>query len=110
MRSYLTLAPGERVELWADFTQDEVGSELTLQNLAFTGSKAFPIMNVQVTQEDSADATLPEVLSAPGFYVESEAHNRRRPRTFTMEMQHMSWLLNGRTYEMDAVARNEIVR
>jgi FtsP/CotA-like multicopper oxidase with cupredoxin domain len=109
-RSTLTLAPGERVEVWADFGQDEAGTELVLQNLAFTGSQAFPILKVTVNEEASAQIALPEVLSTPNRHREADAVNRRNPRSFTMEMQHMAWLLNGRTFEMDVVARNEVVR
>jgi FtsP/CotA-like multicopper oxidase with cupredoxin domain len=38
-RPYVTLSPGERVELWADFSGCPVGSELTLASLAFTGAE-----------------------------------------------------------------------
>ena len=37
---YITLSPGERVELWADFSQEAVGSEVKLQSLAFSGVEA----------------------------------------------------------------------
>jgi FtsP/CotA-like multicopper oxidase with cupredoxin domain len=38
-RPYVTLSPGERVELWADFRGRAVGSELTLASLAFEGAE-----------------------------------------------------------------------
>jgi FtsP/CotA-like multicopper oxidase with cupredoxin domain len=38
-RPYVTLAPGERVELWADFSSQKVGAELTLRSLAFEGAE-----------------------------------------------------------------------
>lgn len=38
-RPYVMLAPGERVELWADFSGMAVGSELTLKSLAFAISE-----------------------------------------------------------------------
>jgi FtsP/CotA-like multicopper oxidase with cupredoxin domain len=38
-RPYVTLSPGERVELWADFSGRPVGSELTLASLAFSGAE-----------------------------------------------------------------------
>jgi len=38
-RPYVTLSPGERVELWADFRGRPVGTELTLASLAFTGAE-----------------------------------------------------------------------
>ncbi|MCL5997992.1 MAG: multicopper oxidase domain-containing protein [Chloroflexi bacterium] len=38
-RPYVTIAPGERVELWADFSGRKVGDELTLLSLAFNGAE-----------------------------------------------------------------------
>ncbi len=40
-RSYVTLAPGERLELWADFSRHAVGTELTMRSLAFAGDMAM---------------------------------------------------------------------
>lgn len=37
-REYLTLAPGERVEVWADFSGRAVGSQLALESLEFLGA------------------------------------------------------------------------
>lgn len=39
-RAYVTLAPGERVELWADFSAYQVGTELQMQSLVFSGAEA----------------------------------------------------------------------
>jgi FtsP/CotA-like multicopper oxidase with cupredoxin domain len=38
-RPYVTLSPGERVELWADFGNRPVGDELFLLSLAFEGAE-----------------------------------------------------------------------
>jgi FtsP/CotA-like multicopper oxidase with cupredoxin domain len=38
-RAYVTLAPGERVELWGDFRNQLVGAELTLRSVAFEGAE-----------------------------------------------------------------------
>lgn len=37
-REYVTLGPGERVDVWADFSGRTVGTELALESLAFTGA------------------------------------------------------------------------
>ncbi|MCC6358974.1 MAG: multicopper oxidase family protein [Phycisphaerales bacterium] len=37
-REYLTLAPGERVEVWADFSGRAVGTQLALESLEFSGA------------------------------------------------------------------------
>ncbi|MCG3127219.1 MAG: Cell division protein FtsP [Phycisphaerae bacterium] len=36
-RQYVTLGPGERIEAWADFSGRSVGTQLTLESLAFSG-------------------------------------------------------------------------
>lgn len=38
-KPYVTLGPGERVELWADFSGRRVGDEVTLQSLEFLGAE-----------------------------------------------------------------------
>lgn len=109
-RSYITLSPGERVELWTDFAEDAVGSQLTLESQRFSGSDAFPVMQFVVEETTGVGPELPEKLSEIAWYAEENAVNRRRPRTFEIDMRHMTWLLNGRTFEMEKVAPNERVR
>ena len=53
---------------------------------------------------------LPQRLSDPGFNAEQDAVNRSSPRRITLAMQHMTGTLNGRTFVMDEVAADEIVR
>ena len=125
-RRYITLAPGERVELWADFSTYQPGQEVLLKSLPFSvstgmmggmmGSSGLPngaaldVLKIQV--EPAAGGPfpgLPERLSAPGFYAEQDAVNRRNPRQVTLAMQ-MVGTLNGRTFVMDEVASDEKVR
>lgn len=109
-RPYVTLAPGERIELWVDFGGDAVGSRLTLESRSFPGSDAFPVMEVAVEEAASEGKPLPENLRTIAWHAEADAVNRRRPRRFEMDMRHRTWLLNGRTFEMEGVAANEVVR
>jgi bilirubin oxidase len=37
-RAFVMLAPGERIELWADFSGRKVGSEMVMKSLPFTGA------------------------------------------------------------------------
>jgi FtsP/CotA-like multicopper oxidase with cupredoxin domain len=53
-RPYVTLSPGERVELWADFSGRAVGSELTLASLAFEGAEGAGAQ--ELSGMNSADA------------------------------------------------------
>jgi FtsP/CotA-like multicopper oxidase with cupredoxin domain len=138
-RDYVTLGPGERVELWADFSSRRVGSQLTLKSLAFSGAESgmmggmmrgmmgggmmgggnaalphgaeFTILRVTVDRAANDNTRLPERLSTIQRYRLNDAANRENPREFGIAMQGMmSWTINGRSFEMEGVAKNEIVK
>lgn len=44
VRNYVMLAPGERVDVWADFRGRKLGEELTLRSIAFSG--VMPMMGM----------------------------------------------------------------
>ena len=137
-RSYVMLAPAERIELWVDFSARKVGSELTLQSLEFVGvdsdrmpgrssggmggmgmmhgpralpnGVSFPVMKVRVEREAKDRSTLPAKLSEIKPYRLEDAVNGKQPRTFGITLNMMNWLINGRQFEMEAVAPDEIVK
>ena len=131
-RDYVTLGPAERAELWADFGGSELGTELRLQSLPFSGGEvggmgmmgggmmggvaalpngdAFTVLRVRIEGEGSEGSALPEKLSTPQFLREADAVNTRRPRSFDIAMRGMNWFLNGRTFVMEDVAVNERVQ
>lgn len=112
-RDYITLAPAQRVEVWVNFSGYPVGSELRLVNLpsAAPGSRIrFPIMTIRVKRADGVSAALPERLSTITWHNEADAVNRRNPRDFALMMRGGNWTLNGRTFGMTGVARDEIVK
>ncbi len=113
-RDYITLAPAQRVELWVDFSQDEVGRGKNLINLPFDaigGEFSYPLLRVNVEQLVKTSTSLPDHLSTIAWQKKAEAVNRRSPRGFQLALgQGMAWTLNGRTFEMEAVASDEIVR
>ena len=134
-KDYVMLAPAERVELWADFSKDDLGTQLTLMSLAFEGSMGgmmgmmgggpmaammgnssltagaqFPIFKVNVARKTNARLELPERLSAISWPRLQDAVNRAKPRTFRITMAQMQWGFNGRSFEMMAVAPNEVVK
>ncbi len=126
-RNYVMLAPGERVELWADFSERESGAMMQLRSLQFSGTEVgmgggqtrpngapFTVMNVRVVGRTSAPAVSPTRLSTISRYSMQDAVNRHAPRSFAVSMGMMSggmrWLLNGRPYQETEVAANEIVR
>ena len=114
MRDYITLAPAQRVELWVDFSKDEVGSEKNLISLPFAaygGGGTYTLFAAKIEKEVSVSAPLPEKLAAITWHNEDDAVNNRSPRAIVMAMGGgMQWSLNGRTFEMDAVDESEIVK
>lgn len=126
-RSYVMLAPGERVELWADFSGRPVDSILQLRSLQFSGAEmgmgggqalpngaAFTVMKLQVTGRTSETGVLPTQLSTLNRQRIEDAINRNTPRSFAVSMgmisSGMRWLLNGRLYQETELASNEIVQ
>jgi FtsP/CotA-like multicopper oxidase with cupredoxin domain len=133
--SYVTLAPAERIELWADFSKHQVGTEVVLQSLPFSGvmphrssgmggdhgrrghhgpalanGRQFPVMKVKVVRKEQGDQPLPERLSTIRQYRLSEAENLNHPRTIRLSMRPRSPRLNGRSFHMTAVADDERIR
>lgn len=46
-RPYVMLGPGERVDVWADFSRLPVGTEVTLQSLPFVGAEGDSLLTPQ---------------------------------------------------------------
>jgi len=134
-RRYVYLGPGERLELWIDFSNDPVGSEPALISLAFDAGIAsngpmrggmmggggrypqrlpngseFPVLRINVQRRVEASQPLPQRLSYVGQVSPKTAVNYYSPRQFYFSMGHMRWTINGRTFQMDDVANDEIVR
>ncbi len=127
-RPYITLGPAERVELWVDFSNRAVGDQLTLKSLSFIspagggmmgggmmqgGSSLelgapFDILTVRVEKQSDARSNLPAQLStierlSPGDAVAT--------KTVTLAMRPPNgWTLNGRSFQMTAVAPEERVK
>ncbi|MGE0883424.1 MAG: multicopper oxidase family protein [Blastocatellales bacterium] len=127
-RSYVMLAPGERMELWADFSERESGAVMQLRSLQFSGAEMgmgssgqalpngapFTVMNVRVVGRNSEPSPPLTRLSTINRYRLEDAVNRNAPRSFAVSMGMasggMRWLLNGRAYQETEVAANETVR
>ncbi|MCF8052026.1 MAG: multicopper oxidase domain-containing protein [Desulfobacterales bacterium] len=135
-RRYVFLAPGERIELWADFSSDPIGYETALVSLPFdagaSGGRAmgrgmmrggrtpqgpqlpngaaFQICKIAVTRAVQKTHRLPDRLSEVVRADPRQAVNIDRPRRFALTMGHMRWTINGRTFRMEEVADDEVVR
>ncbi|MDT8840164.1 multicopper oxidase domain-containing protein [Paraburkholderia fungorum] len=125
MRPYVTLSPAERVDIWVDFSQRSIGTELTLQSLTFDGEMAmggmmgnaplpngasFPVLKVRVEQRANAKAVLPKRLASLPVALPRDAINARAPKVFNITMGMMVWGINGRSFDMDNVTKTETVR
>ena len=125
-RDYVMMGPGERIELWADFSRYPVGSETSLISLPFDGGTlgggrmgsgaalpngaGFSIFKVRVNRPAKTSLSLPKRLSTINRYQAADAVNAGQPKRFYLMMRHMTWTINGRTFQMQAVAADEIVR
>jgi len=125
-RRYVMLGPGERLELWADFSRYPVGSETALVSLPFDGGMMgggpmgrggyrlpngvqFPIFKIKVNRREKDGLTLPPRLCAIEPNDPAHTVNPENPKRFHLVMRHMAWTINGRTFRMMQVAPDEEV-
>jgi FtsP/CotA-like multicopper oxidase with cupredoxin domain len=116
-KPYVMLAPGERLDVWADFSGRSIGSELVMRSLPFSGAlpamgmgmmghnayglpmeSDYAIFTVRITKKVSDSPKLPTTLSKISRYGISDTNNPSKPVPITISEGHMSMLLNGRTY------------
>ena len=135
-RRYVFLAPGERIELWAKFSNSPVGYETDLISLPFDAGEfggtrrgrgmmmggrmgqnqnlpngaGFSVFNIKVTKQVIKKQTLPENLSKISPIQQDKAVNLLHPRQFYITARHMQWSINGRVFQMEDVADDEIVQ
>lgn len=113
-RPYVMLAPGERLDLFVDFSGRAVGSKLTMFSGAFDGlippmatrmmggnlpmGGEYPLFTVNVTRAASDSPKLPEKLSTIPRLAPGAIANPDKPIPIAISMAHMSMLLNGGAY------------
>ncbi|MGK7395642.1 MAG: multicopper oxidase family protein [Candidatus Cyclobacteriaceae bacterium M3_2C_046] len=135
---YLMLAPGERYDLWIDFSNVSGGSSFSLKSLSFNpgmmmqgmgrmGSRGmggmmggttsaiplgseYNIMQFNIKDQKGVQKHLPSKLSSIQLLDASAAVNQDSPRTFNFFMEQMQWTINGQTFEMTEVADWEKVK
>jgi FtsP/CotA-like multicopper oxidase with cupredoxin domain len=128
-RPYVMLMPGERVDLWADFTS-LARKQVILRSLSFDpgmgmggggmggggmGSglpmgSAFDILTVNVGRKATTNPVLGPLPALSVRYDALNVPNYASPRPFTLEMgRMMNWTINGRVFEMMEVADDEMV-
>lgn len=123
-RPYIMLAPGERVDLWLDFSGRSVGSQLVLYSLAFSGTQPkmaekmkgmgmmhkrlaqgvkFAIASFKVTEKVSDSPKLPDSLVPFQRLTLNDVDNADNPVPIGISMKPMHPLLNGKSFAMDKV-------
>ncbi|MDQ2986367.1 MAG: multicopper oxidase family protein [Armatimonadota bacterium] len=119
-KPFIMLAPGERVEIWADFSDLALGQEFKLLSEAFPGTHvgfgggsipngtAIDVMDVRIDRQEQESLVLPTTLvSVPRYRIE-DAVNGNNPRRIPITFDGM-FLLNGAPYEPYTVGKNETV-
>ncbi len=69
----------------------------------------YPVLKIRVNKKVSSDDRLPKQLSKVSPLRLADADNQHSPRRITLSMRHMSALLNGRSYAMNDVRKDEII-
>jgi FtsP/CotA-like multicopper oxidase with cupredoxin domain len=123
-KPYVMLAPGERLDVWMDFSGRAVGSELVMRSMPFSGAlphmgmmgnnayglpmqSDYAIFSVKINKKVSDSPKLPTKLAKISRYEISDTHNPNKPVPITISEGHMSMLLNGRPYAYKDIQDNE---
>jgi FtsP/CotA-like multicopper oxidase with cupredoxin domain len=130
-RKYVMLAPGERIDLWADFSRLKVGTEVSLNSLAFSGAEnvggssmggmmssgnapelgsAMTLFNVKIEREEKETLRLPSQLAALPLLRPEDAVNAAQPRPVELSLKGMKWVINGQLFEMNTATPQETVK
>ena len=126
---YIMLAPAERVELWVDFSGRKPGSDLMLQSLAYQGSaspmgggmgggmrqgmgrmgmmdgasaqnEVISIAKFHIAEKISDSPKLPAELIPIRRLTAQDISNPDKTVPIAIGMRHMTFQLNGRTFDM----------
>jgi FtsP/CotA-like multicopper oxidase with cupredoxin domain len=132
-KPYVMLAPGERLDVWADFSGRNAGSQLVMRSRPYSGvlpnmaermmgggmgggmmagsrlpvGSDYPIFTARVTRTVSDSPKLPTRLSKIGRYRVDDTANPNKPVSLSLSEGHMSMLLNGRPYAFNDVQPGE---
>jgi len=126
-KPYVMLAPGERLDVWADFSARSVGSQLVMRSRAFSGAlprmaehmmrgmhgsplsmgSDYPIFSVKVVRQVSDSPKLPQALSSIRRYDLNDTANPGKPVPIGISEGPMRMLLNGRPYAYNDLLPSE---
>jgi FtsP/CotA-like multicopper oxidase with cupredoxin domain len=123
-KPYVMLAPGERLDVWADFSNRTLGSELVMHSLPFSGilprmgmmghhgfglpvGSDYAIFTARITKKVGDSPKLPTTLAKISRYAIGDTHNPNKPVPITISEGHMAMLLNGRPYAYEDIQDRE---
>lgn len=133
-KAYVMLAPGERLDLWADFSGRKVGSQLMMRSREFSGvlpkmaermmgggmgkrggmhanalpvGSDYPIFTLKVTKQVSDSPSLPVTLSSYHLYSLADTVNPSKPVPIAISEGPMRMVLNGRPYAYNDILPSE---
>lgn len=118
VKPYVMLAPGERLDVWADFSGRNEGTQLVMRSLAYSGvlpkmaarmggmmganglavGSEFPIFTVRVTKKVSDSPKLPTQLAKINWHSMQTVANPDKPVPIAISEGPMAMMLNGRPY------------
>ena len=103
--------PAERLDIWVDFSNIELGSSIQLINIPIGRGSKYPIASFEMSELDNQQFELPEKLSEYEILNSDQAINFRDPKEFNLRPKRgRGWTINGLSYEMDNVKDYEVVK
>ncbi|PWD97510.1 bilirubin oxidase [Marinilabilia rubra] len=138
-KPYLMLAPGERVEIWKDFSDFKPNDNVTLESLAFNSGtsmgrmggggmmgnmgggmmggnspgrngEAMELYTFIANEDKGKSLEIPQTLSQIKEIEPTKAVNYDSPKQFHFYNERMNWVINGETFDMEEVADWEKVK
>ncbi len=135
VKPYVMLAPGERLDVWADFSGRNEGSQLVMRSLPFSGvlpkmaermmrggmggmmhhnklpvGSDYPIFTARVTKKVSDSPKLPPQLSTIKWHRITDTANPDKPVPIGISEGPMAMLLNGRPYAYNDIQDFERIK
>jgi len=134
VKPYVMLAPGERLDVWADFSGRNEGSQLVMRSLPFSGvlpkmaermmgggmgmmhhnklpvGSDYPIFTARVTKKVSDSPKLPSQLPKINWHPISATANPDKPVPIGISEGPMAMLLNGRPYKYNDIQDFERIK
>ncbi len=131
VKPYVMLAPGERLDVWADFSGRKEGSQLVMRSLAYSGvlpkmamrmggmmmhantlpvGGDYSIFTVRVAKKVSDSPKLPAQLSKINWHQLGALANPDKPIPIGISERPMAMLLNGRPYTYNDIQDFEHIK